>query len=104
MVDRPNSSYDLKKTIENLKRFNGELIIQTIFLKGRTQGKEIDNTTEEFIVPWISALKEIQPKEVMIYTLARETPAPDLEKIPKEKMDEIGQRLKNEGFRVSVSY
>lgn len=51
MVDRPNSSYDLKKTIENLKKFNGDLIIQTIFLKGRTQGKEIDNTTEEFIAP-----------------------------------------------------
>ena len=104
MVDRPNSSYDLKKTIENLKKFNGDLIIQTIFLKGRTQGKEIDNTTEEFIDPWISTLKEIQPKEVMIYTLARETPAPNLEKISKEKMDKIGQRLKNEGFRVSISY
>ena len=40
----------------------------------------------------------------MIYTLARETPAPNLEKISKEKMDKIGQRLKNEGFRVSISY
>ena len=104
MVDRPNSSYDLKKTIENLKKFDGDLIIQTIFLKGKTQGKEIDNTSEEFLGPWIAALKEINPKEVMIYTIARETPAPDLEKIPKEEMDKIGQRLKNEGFRVSVSY
>lgn len=104
MVDRPNSAYDLKKTIENLKKFKGDLIIQTIFLKGKTQGQLIDNTAEEFLGPWIQALKEIKPKEVMIYTLARETPAPDLEKITKEKMDEIGERLRNEGFRVSVSY
>lgn len=104
MVDRPNSSYDLQKTIDNLKKFNGDLIIQTIFLKGTFQGKEFDNTKDEYLTPWLETLKQIGPKEVMIYTIARETPAPGLEKIPKEKMDEIGERLKREGFRVSVSY
>ena len=80
-VDRPTSpSYDVDEIIAHLKRFNGHVIIQTMFMKGIYNGESVDNTDETFILPWLSALKEIRPQQVMIYTIDRETPAQGLKK------------------------
>lgn len=104
-LDCPNtSSFTFNKLINGLKRFNGNLIIQTMFLKGEHEGKLVDNTTEEEIQGWIEALKIIRPKQVMIYTIDRETPVKNLRKTPKEEIDAIANRARKEGFDVSVSY
>lgn len=86
----------IKEVIELLKGFNGDLIIQTLFLRGDYNGKHIDNTTEREVQAWIEAMREIRPKEVMIYTIDRDTPAKDLEKVPYEEMVAIGERLKKD--------
>jgi hypothetical protein len=44
--------------------------IQTMFLKGDGS----DNTGDEYVLPWIEALKDIKPESAMIYTIDRETP------------------------------
>lgn len=103
-VDRPNAGFDLKRILEDLKKFNGNLIIQTMFLKVKKDGKVIDNTTDEFVTPWLEEVKKINPREVMIYTIARETPDKDLEKISKGKMDEIGEKVEKAGLKCNVSY
>ena len=52
-----------------------------MFMKGETEdGTNIDNTGEEFVKPWLDAVKEIAPREVMIYTIDRETPDHSLQK------------------------
>ena len=33
-VDQPNAGYDVRQVIENMKRFNGHIIIQTMFMRG----------------------------------------------------------------------
>lgn len=104
LVDRPNAGYDLGKVIDALKAFEGRLIIQTMFLKGEFEGKAIDNTTDEYVQPWIEVLKEIKPHEVMIYTIARETPAENLIKATKEELDGIAEKLRGEGFTVQIAY
>ena len=68
LLDAPNQSdFDLKKLIADLARFNGNVIIQTIFLRGEHCGKIIDNTTDKEVSAWIEALKVIKPKQVMLY-------------------------------------
>lgn len=99
-----SSEFTARKLIEQLSRFNGRLIIQTMFLKGDVAGVSVDNTTEEEIDGWIEALKAIRPRQVMIYTIDRETPLHSLQKQPKEVLDALAARARKEGFDVTVSY
>jgi wyosine [tRNA(Phe)-imidazoG37] synthetase (radical SAM superfamily) len=106
MVDRPTSpSYDAAKIIENMKAFNGKLIIQTMFMKGKTEeGEDVDNTGEEFVAPWLDAVKDIAPRSVMIYTIDRETPDSFLQKATHEELDIIKARVEKLGIECSASY
>ncbi len=105
-VDRPVlSSYSAKKIIEGMKAFKGNLIIQTLFMKGTSQdGIDVDNVKEAFIAPWLEAVKEIAPRGVMIYTIARETPDPNLQKATKDELDAIRDRVIAMGIPCSASY
>jgi wyosine [tRNA(Phe)-imidazoG37] synthetase (radical SAM superfamily) len=103
LLNHPVGHYHIDEIIENLKRFNGNLIIQTMFVKGNYQGQIVDNTTEKEIKPWIEALHKIKPKQVMIYTIARDTPAPDLDKVSISDLERIKIKLEKEGFSVQVS-
>lgn len=103
-LDSPNSpSFTFDRLLEGLKRFEGNLIIQTMFLKGEHNGESVNNMTEEEIAGWLSALKEIRPKQVMIYTIDRETPVKGLRKASPEEMEAIAERARREGFDVTVS-
>ena len=104
-IDRPASpSFTIEWLVENLCRFEGRIIIQTMFLNGEYEGKSVSNMTEEEISGWIAALKTIKPRQVMIYTVERETPVKGLRKATKEELDTIADRARKEGFDVSVSY
>lgn len=98
----PDFSFDA--LLRQLCRFKGNLIIQTMFLKGDVNGKSVNNMTEEEIVGWIAALRQIRPKQVMIYTIDRETPIKTLQKASKEELDVIAGRARSAGFDVTVSY
>jgi wyosine [tRNA(Phe)-imidazoG37] synthetase (radical SAM superfamily) len=90
--------------IENLKQFNGKLIIQTLFLRGSFNGKSIDNTTAEEINAWLEALKKIKPSEVMIYTFSRDTPEGGmLNKVPVEELRQIALKVNKLGISTQVS-
>lgn len=90
--------------VEQLCRFEGNLIVQTMFLSGEYKGESVSNMTEEEISGWLIALKKINPRQVMIYTIERETPVKGLKKATKEELDSIAGRAREEGFDVSVSY
>lgn len=104
-VDRPQQpSYSVDKIIEHLKDFHGHVIIQTMFMKGTYNGESVDNTTEEYVLPWLEAVREIAPKEVMVYTIDRETPAHGLEKATHEELDSIRDRVISIGIPCQASY
>ena len=103
-VDRPTGHYDVKQVIEQMKAFKGNLIVQTLFMKGTFEGQSVDNTTDEYVLPWLEVVKEIAPRQVMIYTIDRETPAPDLLKATHEELDRIGELVREAGIPCSVSY
>lgn len=104
VMDAPNQkSFSVKNTIKMLQQFDGNLIIQTMFLRGTVNGSEIDNTTNIEIEAWINALKIIKPKQVMIYSIDRDTPVQTLLKIDNEEMERIAQKARTAGFCVSVA-
>jgi len=104
LLDRPNGKYSVRKIIEKMKEFKGNCIVQTMFLKGSHQGKDMDNTTDKYVLPWIEAVKEIAPRRVMIYTVDRETPGRDLQKATREELDRIVALLEKAGIPATASY
>lgn len=103
-VDRPTGHYEVEEIIENLKRFEGHVIIQTMFLRGEIDGEDVTNTGDEYVNPWLEAVKAIRPQSVMIYTVDRETPAHNLYKATHEQLDAIRDRVAAEGIACSASY
>lgn len=105
-VDRPTQpSYDVNRIIADIKAFNGQAIIQTMFLKGTTdEGIDVDNTSDSFVTPWLKVVKEIAPREVMIYTIDRETPDQHLLKASPEELNTIRDKVIAMGIPCTASY
>ncbi|MDR3118625.1 MAG: radical SAM protein [Mediterranea sp.] len=104
LLNRPVANYSLPEVIKHLKAFGGNCIIQTLFLKGTHNGKDVDNTSDAYVLPWIKTIKEIAPRQVMIYTIERETPGHDLRKATREELDRIVSLLMREGIYATASY
>ena len=104
-LDRPNSpGFSVEKVVEALKQFKGSGIIQTMILRGEHEGKIIDNTTPAEIEALIKAYKEIGPREIMIYSIDRTTPAEKLVKVEESELREIGRKIEEAtGIPVAVA-
>jgi wyosine [tRNA(Phe)-imidazoG37] synthetase (radical SAM superfamily) len=102
--NQPRMNIRIDDLIENLRKFNGNLIIQTLFLRGSFNGKVIDNSTPEEIEAWLAALEKIRPSEVMIYTISRDTPEGGLlNKVPVEELRQIALLVEKLGIPTQVS-
>lgn len=104
LIDSPVGHYDLDAIIQALCDFKGHVIIQTMFLTGTFMGRDMDNTTDRYVLPWLETVKKIAPSQVMIYTVDRETPVSTLRKASREQLDRIASLLRENGIETSVSY
>lgn len=101
-IDRPNDpGFTVEKVVKSLRQFKGTGIIQTMLVKGEYDGKKFDNTTPGELDALIEAYKRIEPKEVMLYSLDRSTPADNLQKIPHEEIVRIARLMEAEGINVA---
>ena len=103
LVDRPKGAYSVRQTVEAMKLFDGRLIVQTMFLRGTLEGRQVDNTTEREVAAWLSLIEEIAPSSVMVYTIDRDTPADDLHKVSVEELRRIAERVERLGIPCSVA-
>ena len=105
LVDQPvSSAYDVNKVVDNMKKFNGHVIIQTMFMEGELNGVSVSNTSDDYVTPWLDVIKDIAPQQVMIYTIDRETPVSGLKKASHAVLDDIKARVEAIGLSCSVSY
>lgn len=103
-IDRPtNPNYTVADVIDGMKQFDGQCIVQTMLLRGEHDGRKIDNTTDEEIEALIKACKEIAPREVMLYSIDRKTPAEHLVKVERDELESIADRFRAAGLKVLVS-
>ncbi|PKP52354.1 MAG: radical SAM protein [Bacteroidetes bacterium HGW-Bacteroidetes-1] len=101
-INMPLKAFRLSEYIDQLKRFDGNLIIQSLFLRGTNNNKIIDNTTDFEIGAWLEKLQLIRPKSVMVYAIERDTPAANLVKISEEELEAIAQKVTAMGIDASV--
>ena len=103
-INHPQSaSYTVRETVEQMKRFEGRMILQTMFLRGTCDGRPIDNTTEREVAAWLELVAEIRPRQVMTYSLDRDTPCRTLEKVSREELQAIAARVEALGVPCSVA-
>lgn len=104
LIDRPASpAYSVADVIQGMKQFDGQCIVQTMMLRGEYNGNKIDNTTASEIEALIAAYKEIAPREVMLYSIDRKTPAEQLVKVECDELDRIAGCIRRAGINVLVS-
>lgn len=103
LMNKPQGKYTVRDTVERLKQFEGNLIVQTMFLRGEYLGQTVDNTTEEEVSAWLDLIKEIVPKQVMVYSLDRDTPCQTITKVEKDDLRAIAQRVEALGISCSVA-
>ena len=97
-INKPVGTYRLTDVIENLRQFEGNFILQTMFLKS----PDFDTTAPEPLEAWRNIVRELRPRQVMVYTIDRETPDKSLGKYTVEEMTAFVQPLTDEGFDIQV--
>ena len=103
LLNKPVGNYSVERTVQLMKRFSGQMILQTMFLKGEYLGQKIDNTTEQEVAAWLDIVKEIAPRKVMVYSIDRDTPCQTLTKVDKDELTAIARRVEALGIECSVA-
>ena len=101
-INRPLVPCDLSQLVERMKSFQGEIIIQSLFLRGEVDGMPVDNMSEKEISEWLSLVCKIKPSMVMIYPVARATPGGGIEKVTSEELNAIAARVNAFGIETMV--
>lgn len=102
-MNKPAGRYTVQHTVELLKLFEGDFILQTMFLRGDYNGQHVDNTTNDEVEAWLKVVAETSPRQVMVYSLDRDTPCKTLEKIDREQLQSIAKRVEEMGIPCSVA-
>lgn len=103
IMNKPAGRYTVQHTVELLKLFDGDFILQTMFLRGDYNGQYVDNTTNKEVEAWLKVVAETSPRQVMVYSLDRDTPCKTLEKIDREQLQSIAKRVEEIGIPCSVA-
>lgn len=102
VLNRPQGEYSVARIVENMSRFEGRFILQTMFLRGECDGVPVDNTTERELSAWLDIVSRVRPRQVMVYSLDRPAPYLSLGKIPLAELQQIADRVKALGIDCSA--
>lgn len=97
-INQPQCDYDVEQIVCDLERFEGNFVLQTMFL--RSDG--FDSSSPEVLMPWMDIVRRLRPREVMVYTLDREAPMSGLRKFTVEEMEMLLKPLIDEGFKIQI--
>lgn len=104
LIDQPaDPHYSVRQVVDGMKTYEGQLIVQTMFVRGEHNGRIIDNTTPAEVEAWCELMREVRPHQIMVYSLDRPTPEQRLTAVSKAEMEQIVAPLVAEGFNISVS-
>ena len=96
LINRPAPGYSVARTVEALKRFEGDFILQTMFLRA----KDFDSGSPEVLLPWMDIVRTLRPRQIQVYTIDRPTPQQGLQKYGTDEMKTLVRPLLDEGFDI----
>ena len=97
-INRPYAAYDVESVVKDLMRFDGNFVLQTMFLKS----EDFDSSSPECLEAWMAIVRELHPREIMVYTIDRPTPMCGLQKFSELQMIGFVKPLMEEGFKIQI--
>lgn len=91
--------YKVEDVVAGMRQFKGDFILQTMFLKSPS----FDSLSPEVLNGWMDIVKELKPRLVMAYTLARPTPMQGLLPYSEKEIREALQPLIAEGIKLQIN-
>ena len=98
VINQPRAEYHVESIVGDMERFGHDFVLQTMFL--RAPG--FDSSSPEVLGPWMDIVRRLRPREVMVYTLDRPTPAEGLQKFTAAEMQALVQPLIDEGIKIQI--
>lgn len=92
-------SFRVDDVVKGMKRFEGDFILQTMFLKS----DDFDSLEPQMLAKWMDIVREIRPRLIMAYTIARPTPQSGLSAYSATQIREALKPLEDEGFKIQIN-
>ena len=102
LINKPQGDYSVERIVKQLNTFGKEFVLQTMFLRGEYNGEQVDNTTESEIEAWLAIVEHLRPRSVMVYSIDRATPCKTLQKVGREELEKIAERVRALGIECSA--
>ena len=102
LINKPQGDYSVECIVEQLAAFGKEFVLQTMFLRGEYNGSKVDNTTESEVLAWLAIVEHLRPRSVMVYSIDRATPCDTLQKVGREELEKIAERVRALGIECSA--
>lgn len=98
LINHPSQGYNVESVVACLERFDGDFVLQTMFLKS----EDFDSSDQEQLDAWMDIVRKVHPREIMVYTIDRETPQKGLVKFTADEMKKLVMPLIDEGFNIQI--
>ena len=97
-INQPAPGYSIERVIEALAHFEGDFILQTMFLRS----KDFDSASPEVLNGWMAIVRRLKPRKIMVYTIDRPTPEKEIEAFSVARMEQLVKPLLDEGFQIDI--
>ncbi len=98
LINNPAPGYDVASVVEALKRFKGDFCLQTMFLRSPA----FRSDAPEVLYGWKAIVRELRPRQIMVYTIDRPTPQSGLDKFTPQQMRDAVSDLIKDGFNIQI--
>lgn len=92
-------SFRVDDVVKGMKRFEGDFILQTMFLRS----DDFDSLEPQMLAKWMDIVREVRPRLIMAYTIARPTPQSGLSAYSAAQIREALKPLEDEGFKIQIN-
>ncbi len=92
-------SFRVDDVVKGMMRFEGDFILQTMFLKS----DDFDSLEPQMLAKWMDIVREIRPRLIMAYTIARPTPQSGLSAYSAAQIREALKPLEDDGFKIQIN-
>jgi wyosine [tRNA(Phe)-imidazoG37] synthetase (radical SAM superfamily) len=103
LINQPAGNLHSEELFNILSLFNGQFIMQSLFLKGTFKGKPFNNGEGFALSQWLDAVAALKPEKVMVYSLDRATPHDDLQKFTHDELAVIAKKVNELGIETSIA-
>ncbi len=99
IMNRPAPGYSVERTVENMIAFGHDFVMQTMLVTGSV----VDNTTPEALQAWYDVVRRTAPREIMLYSVERDTPVEGICRVEEARLHELAAPLVSEGYNVKIN-